>query len=454
MKDDISINVSGVSKQFIERTFAGKVDVARDFGLNSIEVHPYKEWDSFFDLPGPELRRIKEVAASLDRVSVHAPMGETFTIPDDEKAREAIDGDRDSIRAAGFLGAEAVVVHVRMKYIDTDADKRRAADFIRDLGDYAQCFGPTIAVETSTDLRDPQDLHDIIRYADHPNVGVTIDTGHLLNCLSDEDKKADDVADRYNAVLHKTVDLFLADRKVYHIHLNDIRAGKLWDHYGMGLGFVDFDGVFKKLLDSGYRGIFTMEIHRGIEDEVSSITADEVQQATDLTKMLVAKHRSTKGSDVPVRPAGEQDLASIREIVRNIWDIGWEYNFEQKFGRIDETVWHERTTPTIINSLKGHIEEVVVAEVNGDVAGFMAYRAPQQGRKIGSIGYNGVARKYRGRGIGAALLRRSLGLLREKGMTHATVGTGLNEGHRAARRMYEREGFEPIMESIRYAMEL
>ncbi|MEW6355172.1 MAG: GNAT family N-acetyltransferase [Planctomycetota bacterium] len=454
MKDDIAINISGAAPQFMNRAFAEKVEAARRFGLNSIELHPYKEWPSLFDLPGEELRRIQETARTLDRISAHAPMGETFTIPDDAKSQTAVAEDRESIRAAGFLGAEAVVIHVRMKYVNSDEDKRRAAGIIRDLGEYAQCFGVTIAVETSTDLRAPEDLADIIRYADHPNVGVTVDTGHLLNCLSGEDKKADDVAERYNAILHKTLDLFLAERKVFHIHLNDIRPGKLWDHYGMGLGFVDFDGTIRKILAAGYRGILAMEIHRGDGNGVSSITDEEVQGAVDLTRMLVAKHRAERGSDVPIRPAREEDLDAIREIVRDIWDIGWEYNFEQKFGRINGTAWHERTVPTIVNSLKGHLDEVIVAEINGDVAGFMAHRAPREGRKIGSIGYNGVNKKHRQRGVGAALLRHSLDILREKGMTHAEVSTGLNEGHRAARRMYERAGFEPVLESIRYAMKL
>jgi ribosomal protein S18 acetylase RimI-like enzyme len=84
----------------------------------------------------------------------------------------------------------------------------------------------------------------------------------------------------------------------------------------------------------------------------------------------------------------------------------------------------------------------------------MAYRASQEDRRIGSIGYKGEGLKYRKRGIGGALLRRSLDLLREKGMTHAKVGTGLNEGHRPARMMYERAGFEPVMKSISYAMKL
>jgi hypothetical protein len=44
--------------------------------------------------------------------------------------------------------------------------------------------------------------------------------------------------------------------------------------------------------------------------------------------------------------------------------------------------------------------------------------------------------------------------MREAGMTHATVGTGLNEGHAPARRMYEKAGFEPVIEYRMYARKL
>ena len=39
-------------------------------------------------------------------------------------------------------------------------------------------------------------------------------------------------------------------------------------------------------------------------------------------------------------------------------------------------------------------------------------------------------------------------------MEYATVGTGLNEGHAPARRVYEKAGFEPVIEYRMYARRL
>lgn len=453
MKDSLAINVSGAARQFEGLPFSGKVDAAKAFGVNSIEVHPYKEWPSFFHICGRELREIREKARGLDHVSVHAPMGETFTAPDEAKRKAALEGDRDSIRVAAFLGAKVVVVHVRMKYVKTEEDRRRAGEALRDLGDYADCFGVTLGVETSTDLRDPAHLAEIIRHADHPRVGVTLDSGHLLECLSEEDRKSGDVAGRYNALLHRAVDLFVAEKKTVHIHLNDIRAGKLWDHYGIGLGFVDFDGMMAKLIAGGYRGMWALEIHRGQPDEVSSLCDEEMRNAIAHTRALLARHQQAGVAGVTIRAAREEDVEPIGQIVREIWNIGFEYNFEQKFGQVGGVPWYDRTVPAIVSSVKGNLPGVLVAEIGGEVAGFMSYRA-QEDRKLGTIGYNGVSPKHKKHGVGGALLRRALDILREKGMTHATVITGLNEGHLPARRMYERAGFEPIMESIAYAMKL
>lgn len=106
MKDDVAINVSGVAPQFKGRSFVEKIDIARDFGLNSIEFHPLKEWERLSDLGGAELRQIKEKISGLDRVSVHAPMGETFTNPDNAESEQAIRENKAAIQAAGILGVE------------------------------------------------------------------------------------------------------------------------------------------------------------------------------------------------------------------------------------------------------------------------------------------------------------------------------------------------------------
>ena len=87
------------------------------------------------------------------------------------------------------------------------------------------------------------------------------------------------------------------------------------------------------------------------------------------------------------------------------------------------------------------------------MAGFITYGTDGD-RRVGSIHYNGVSPDHAGQGIGSAQVARVLEAFREAGMEYATVGTGLNEGHAPARRVYEKNGFEPVIEYIMYAQKL
>ena len=70
------------------------------------------------------------------------------------------------------------------------------------------------------------------------------------------------------------------------------------------------------------------------------------------------------------------------------------------------------------------------------------------------MGYNGVHPDFRGQGIGTEIVRRVLQEIRSAGMRIAAVTTGLNEGHTAARAVYEKLGFQPLTRSVYYTMEL
>lgn len=73
---------------------------------------------------------------------------------------------------------------------------------------------------------------------------------------------------------------------------------------------------------------------------------------------------------------------------------------------------------------------------------------------MGQIGYNGVSPVFRGHGIGRCLLDKALDELRLAGMEHVEVVTGLDDGHAAARRLYEGAGFRPIRSMVYYSMPL
>jgi GNAT superfamily N-acetyltransferase len=146
-------------------------------------------------------------------------------------------------------------------------------------------------------------------------------------------------------------------------------------------------------------------------------------------------------------------MPRIQEIVAQIWGIGSDWTLEEKYGAIGDQRWDRWLVPKIMSRLWDEIGSTLVTEVDGQVIGFIAYTTDRQ-RKVGVIHYNGVAPEHQGRGIGSRQVDHVLALMREAGMVHAAVGTGLNEGHAAARRIYEEAGFEPVIEYRMYARRL
>lgn len=157
--------------------------------------------------------------------------------------------------------------------------------------------------------------------------------------------------------------------------------------------------------------------------------------------------------DIKIRPGCEDDLERVREIVRQVWNIGGDYSMEQKFGLIGNKPWQGWISESISSYIKEAIDCFLVAECEGKIAGFIAYRLDKR-RNTGTVGYNAVDTAFRGRAIGSLLVGKVLATFREKGMIYANVSTGLNDGHAAARRMYEKAGFEPLTKTIGYAMKL
>jgi ribosomal protein S18 acetylase RimI-like enzyme len=158
---------------------------------------------------------------------------------------------------------------------------------------------------------------------------------------------------------------------------------------------------------------------------------------------------------VAYRPATEQDLEPIVAIARLIWHMGVGAALEQCYGLIGGKPWQDYIAQSMHTAVAQAIERdsCLVADVDGTVAGWSTWQTDES-RSIGTIGYNGVHPDFRGRGIGTELVRLALEQIRSAGMRIATVTTGLNEGHAAARAVYEKLGFQPLVESIYYSMEI
>ncbi|GAA4048834.1 GNAT family N-acetyltransferase [Parerythrobacter jejuensis] len=95
----------------------------------------------------------------------------------------------------------------------------------------------------------------------------------------------------------------------------------------------------------------------------------------------------------------------------------------------------------------GSDHQIVVAEVEDRVIGFCDYALDAR-TKLGTIGLNAVDPAFAKRGVGSALYRHVLGLMRAGGMKAAGVGTGGDSSHAPARRAYEKAGFSAEIPSV------
>ena len=88
-----------------------------------------------------------------------------------------------------------------------------------------------------------------------------------------------------------------------------------------------------------------------------------------------------------------------------------------------------------------------VAEVSNRVVGFVSLRV-DEGAGVGEIGLNAVHPDYAGGGIGTALYDFALDRMTEAGTRVATVSTGADPSHAAARRAYAKAGFSAAIPSV------
>ncbi len=151
-------------------------------------------------------------------------------------------------------------------------------------------------------------------------------------------------------------------------------------------------------------------------------------------------------TEVKIRQAVEAD----REILIKLFVHAFEDVRVQQFGDILELIWNEWEADLqhVID-----IKKVIIAEIDGEAVGVASYKL-NDATRIGTVDDNAVLPAYRGRGIGGQLLARVLEIIEAAGMEFAQVSTGLEEPYASARRLYGRQGFEPLSRSVTYFKKL
>lgn len=247
---------------------------ALDLGYDGIEiaVFPEKEtgpdrypWVVVDRLDTAERQRLKALAAKFRHVTTHLPYSPDLRpLAADPVVREK--SRRELHRAlddSAFWGAQLANVHVvsepGVSFADAKAD---LVALYRELGEHAARSGMKLSIETTRPYRVAEYL-ELIRDIDRPNVGGTVDTGHISFYKLDLPVAAPDRASPES--IRRLNDLMLEivaalGPKLFHLHVDDVRAPDWREHFVPGRGIVDWPRLMAHLAHTGYRGVMVAEI--------------------------------------------------------------------------------------------------------------------------------------------------------------------------------------------------
>ena len=186
------------------------------------------------------------------------PAGAALDHADNSQRSAAFDYVASSIALAGHLGAESAYV-VPGQDRDTRA-MARFSDSLIGLADLAAGFGIKLAVEhfPGTALPTASETLEFIRRADHPNLYLLIDSGHLQ--MTGEDPAS--------AILNA------GDRLGYmHFDDNDGLSDLHWALLDGVMTEESLDTMLQALADIGYQGALSLELNPALPNPSRALAA-------------------------------------------------------------------------------------------------------------------------------------------------------------------------------------
>lgn len=231
----------------ISGTLGEKLAAIAAAGFDGIEIF---EQDFLAEDIAP--RDVARMAADHGlEIALFQPFRDFETLPEPYRARAFARAER-KFDLMGELGAERVLfcstVHpASLGGID------RAADDLRELGDLAARRGIRVGYEAlawGRHVSDHRDAWEIVRRADHPNIGLILDSFHTLGRGIDPD----------------TIRRIPGDR-IFFVQLADAPAIPMdllyWSRHFRnmpGEGDLDVTGFLRAVLATGYDGPLSLEI--------------------------------------------------------------------------------------------------------------------------------------------------------------------------------------------------
>jgi ribosomal protein S18 acetylase RimI-like enzyme len=163
------------------------------------------------------------------------------------------------------------------------------------------------------------------------------------------------------------------------------------------------------------------------------------------------------GGAIAIRDLKPEDVGQVLEITELAWEPVYAARRAELGDRLFALVhpdWRAEKRAAVRQQCEGASGAYVcVAESGSRVVGFAAYYA-RPTRRAGVISNNAVHPDFQSRGIATLLYTAVLNRLRALGMRYVTVETGADAAHAPARRAYRKAGFDAVVPTVRFYMQV
>jgi predicted N-acetyltransferase YhbS len=148
---------------------------------------------------------------------------------------------------------------------------------------------------------------------------------------------------------------------------------------------------------------------------------------------------------ITVRRYNRRDRHAVLKIaVESFSGVCLDENIEKAFGKIGAE-WKQHKIDTIDYDLTNNPASCFVAEVEGEVVGFVCNRL-YHNRSVGHVANLAVRTDMQGKGVGKALMNATLEFFRSSGMRYARIET-LDQNERG-KKFYPSLGFKEVGKQI------
>ena len=241
-------------------------------------------WD---ELDSTRQAELQAVRAAFARGVIHAPFVDTPLVSSNPYIeRESHRQMLMSVHAAQDLALETVTVHAGLpaKNMTMDEFRNRLVQVLQWLGEAAAAANTKIGLENWRYPYAPEEHLRILEMVDHPNVGATLDVGHIVYWLQHEGVTAlhspAEFEDYHRRLYHYIETL---GPRIVHVHMHDVRAADLVDHRGVGRGFLDIDNIVAALHAVKFEGVMLFEI---IEPDFATAATESVLRLQQAMAMI------------------------------------------------------------------------------------------------------------------------------------------------------------------------